>query len=107
MIDIQFLRPSQRSHVKCEGADVLHQVVAGFFEGNAHSGFAEVPRAADQELHPEQRFAAAGRATDQGWAAAGKPAQSDLVEPGYAGWALGKGRSAGTGGNLFSRAHFT
>ena len=63
---------------------------AGLLEGDEHAGLAVLRRAAHQELHRQQRLAAAGAAAYKGWSSLGKTTQGDLIETLDAGGRFGK-----------------
>ena len=86
----QLVLLGQLVQVEAEGADVLGQLLGGLLEGHEDAGLAELGRAADEELHREQRLAAAGAAADERGAAARQPAAGDLVEPWMPVAALGR-----------------
>ena len=71
--------------VEAQRRHVGDEVVGRLLEGHEHAGLAELGDPADEELHGEQRLAAAGRAADERRAAPRQPAAGHLVEPADAG----------------------
>ena len=64
-VDHQELPGDQRREIEAERCDVGRQLGLGLLEGEEHPGLAVVGRAVDQELHREQRLAAARRTAYQ------------------------------------------
>src|SRR5579863_495997 len=59
VIDNQLLRFLKLFQVESQGGDIHRQIPCGFLKRNAHAGFAELQRAAHQELDSEERLSAA------------------------------------------------
>ena len=55
--------------------------LGGHVERDEHPGFTEFRRAAEQELHRQERLAATGVSRNQRRAARGQSAAGDLVQP--------------------------
>ena len=81
IIQHDLLARDQVFQVETERGDVLGQVLGGLFEGHKDARLVELRRAAHQELHGEQRLAAARAAADQRRPAFGQSAAGDFVQP--------------------------
>jgi hypothetical protein len=90
VVDQQLPARDELFEIEAERADVLDQLLGGLLERHEHAGLAELGRPAHQQLHREQRLAAAGAAAHQRRPAARQAAAGDLVEAGDAGRGLGK-----------------
>ena len=88
VVDGQFLRRDQLRKVEAERRDVLGDLLAALLEGHEDAGLAELQRAIHQELHGQQRLAAAGAAADERRPAGWQAAAGDLVETANPRWCL-------------------
>ena len=77
------------AEVEPERRDVGDQVLSRLLERHEHSGLAVVGDAADQELDPQERLAAACRTTYERRATAWQAASGHLVKARYSGGRLG------------------
>src|SRR6185295_18591193 len=90
VVDGQLLPRLQRREVEAQGRHVGGQLLGRLLERHEDAVLAVLEGAADQELHGEERLAAAGAAADQRGAAARQPAAGELIQPPDAGWRLGQ-----------------
>jgi len=77
-------------NVEAERADVLREFLLGFLERDACARLAELGRAADQELHREERLAATCAPAHQRGPSTRQATERDLVEAGDPGRRLGQ-----------------
>ena len=103
-VDREQLALDQVVEIEAEGRDVLSELVGALLEGDDHPGLAELGRAIDDELHREQRLAAARTAADERVAPTRQAALGDLVEPTDAGRRLADAASDPFLRHLLSRA---
>ena len=84
----QLLAADQLLEIEAEGGDVLGQVLGRLLEGHEDARLAVLADAVDDELHRQERLAAAGPAADQRGPPARQAAVRDLVQPADAGRAF-------------------
>ena len=71
---------NQVIQIETERADVLRQLMSGFFEGHKNTRLSELRRPANQKFHCQKRFAAPGTTTNQRRATSWQPPSGDFVE---------------------------
>jgi len=77
----QLLAGRERAGIQAERGEIHRQIFDGFLERQKHARFVELARPVDQELHRENRLAAAGASADERRPAARQPTSGDLVQP--------------------------